>query len=79
MDIQATKLNVMQKIMSVSKTSLLEKIDQLLENEMVVGYTVNGDPLTRKDYDLRLKKAEKQIQSGDYLTQEELEKESENW
>ncbi len=79
MDLQATKLDVLQKIMSVSKASLLKKIDNLLEEEMIVGYTVKGDPLTKKMYNLRLEKAEKQIQSGDYVTQEELEKESSNW
>lgn len=79
MDIQERKLNVMQKIMNVSKESLLNKIDQLLEEEMIVGYTTSGVPLTRKDYNHRLTIAEKQIKSGQYTSQEELERESENW
>lgn len=79
MDIKAVKLNVMQKIMNVSTEALLEKIDRLLEEEMIVGYTAKGEPLTKKDYNLRLEKAEQQIASGDYLTQEDLEKEAENW
>lgn len=79
MDIQERKWDVMQKIMHVSKESLLDKIDQLLENEMIVGYTVTGDPLTRKEYNHRLRVAEQQLKSGHYTTQEELEKESENW
>jgi hypothetical protein len=79
MNLQETKLAVMQKIMSVSKTSLLEKIDRLLEEEMVVGYTAEGEPLTKELYNLRLKKAEEQLKSGQYTTQEDLEKESENW
>ncbi len=79
MGLQKTKLSVMQKIMSVSKASLLEKIDKLLEEEMIVGYTVDGKPLTKKAYDMRLQKAEEQLSSGEYVSQEELEKESENW
>ncbi len=79
MGLQKTKLSVMQKIMSVSKASLLDKIDKILEEEMIVGYTVEGKPLTKKAYDLRLEHAEKQLESGEYLSQEELEKESENW
>lgn len=79
MDIQTTKLDVMQKIMSVSKESLLEKIDKLLENEMVIGYTTSGEPLTKELYNKRLQKAQEQILSGAYTTQEDLEKESENW
>jgi DNA-binding Lrp family transcriptional regulator len=79
MGLQKTKLSVMQKIMSVSKASLLDKIDKLLEEEMIVGYTADGKPLTKKAYDMRLQKAEEQLSSGEYVSQEELEKESENW
>jgi len=79
MDIQTAKLDVMQKIMAVSKTSLLEKINTLLDQEMIVGYTTGGDPLTKESYNLRLQTAEKQLLSGEYTTQEDLEKESENW
>ena len=79
MDIKAAKLDVMKKIRNVSKESLIAKIDKLLEEEMVVGYTVQGEPLTKKEYDLRLENAEKQIASGDFTTQEDLEKEVENW
>jgi hypothetical protein len=45
MDLQNTKLEVMQKIMSVSTPSLLEKINNILDNEMIVAYTVDGKPL----------------------------------
>lgn len=79
MDLESVKLGVMKKIMHVSKASLLEKIDQLLEKEMIVGYTVDGEPLTKESYNKRLVVAEKQIASDQYVTQEGLEKESENW
>ena len=79
MDIQTAKINVMQKIMNVSKASLLDKISDILDEEMVVGYTTDGQPLTKNQYNERLLVAEKQIESGDYITQEDLEKEIENW
>ncbi len=79
MDLQATKLDIMQKLMSVTKESLLDKIENLLDKEMTVGYTTNGKPLTKKTYNKRLQKAEEQILAGDYLTQEELEEKSKNW
>ena len=79
MSLQETKLNVMQKIMNVSQLSLLDKIDKLLEEEMIVGYTVNGNPLTKEAYDLRLLKAEEQLSKGDFISQEDLEKESDKW
>ncbi len=78
MDLEAKKLDVLQKIMEVSTFPLLEKINKLLEKEMIVGYTVDGKPLTKKSYNARLQIAEKQIRSGEYITQEDLEKEAEN-
>lgn len=79
MDLQKAKIYVMQKIMNVSKASLLEKISNILDEEMIVGYTTEGQPLTKSQYNERLIVAEKQIKSGDYITQEDLEKEVENW
>ena len=79
MDLQTAKINVMQKIMNVSKASLLNKISNILDEEMIVGYTTEGEPLTRLQYDERLLLAEKQIAEGNYITQEDLEKEIENW
>lgn len=51
-------------------------MEKLKEKE--VGYTTDGKPLTRQQYNERLLVAEKQIRSGDYITQEDLEKEIEN-
>ena len=69
----------MQKLMSVNKEELLEKISGILDKEMVVAYTAKGIPLTKEDYNKRLQKAEQQLLSGEFISQEELEKESENW
>ncbi len=79
MDIQTIKLDVMQKIMGVSTPSLLKKINDILDNEMVVAYTVEGKPLTKAMYNERLHLAEQQLRSGEYTAQEDLEKEAENW
>ena len=78
-DLQAAKLNLVQKLLGGNNGPLLEKIEKMLEKEMVVGYTVEGKPLTKAAYDKRLAKAEKQIAAGKYTTQEDLEKESANW
>lgn len=79
MNIEAAKLDVVQKILSVKTESIIDKINKILEKEMIVGYTVEGKPLTKKAYNKRLEKAEQEIESGNYVTQEELEKESANW
>ena len=78
-DLQAAKLNLVQKLLGVTNGSLIEKIEKMLEKEMIVGYTVEGKPLTKAAYNKRLAKAEKQIEAGKFTTQEDLEKESANW
>ncbi|WP_199898076.1 hypothetical protein [Marinilabilia salmonicolor] len=42
MDLQTAKTNVMQKIMNVSKSSLLEKIGNILDEEMIIGMSLKG-------------------------------------
>jgi hypothetical protein len=79
MDLQTTKINVMQKIMNVSKASLLKKINNILDEEMIVGYTITGESLTLQQYNERLLMAEKQIADKNYISQEDLEKEIEAW
>lgn len=79
MDLQTTKLDVIQKIMGVSTPSLLEKTSNILENEMKVAYTVDGKPLTKAMYNDQLHIEEQQLQSGEYITQEDIEGEVENW
>lgn len=79
MNIQAAKLDIVQKILIVKQEAIIEKINKILDKELIVGYTAEGKPLTKNAYNKRLQKAEEQIQSGDYMTQAEIEKESENW
>lgn len=79
MGLQASKLSLVQKILSLNQKSVIDKIDELLEREMIVGYTVNGKPLTKAAYNERIAIAEKQLQNGDFISQEDLEKDSENW
>lgn len=79
MGLQASKLSLVQKILSLNQESVIDKIDELLEREMIVGYTVDGKPLTKAAYNERIAIAERQLQYGETISQEDLEKESENW
>ena len=40
-----------------------------------VGYTIDGEPITKEDLKTRVKAASKRVKSGDYITQEEVDKE----
>ncbi len=45
----------------------------------VVGYNVDGTPITKEDFKRRVKEASNRVKAGSYITQEDLEKEIENW
>ncbi len=79
MKIQERKYNVIQKLMSLDAEILLDKIEKILDEEMIVAYAVEGQPLTLEAYNKRLEKGEEQIKNGNFITQEDLERESENW
>ena len=79
MDIQAAKLDLVEKVLHISTQELIDKLNKILEREMVVAYTVDGKPLTQKDYNNRLAKGEKDIMGGNFSSQEDLENESETW
>jgi hypothetical protein len=79
MDIQATKLDLLQSILSLEKESLLLKIKELIDSEMIVGYTTAGEPLTKYQYNQLLEQSEKEVKEGKFHTQEEVEKMIKNW
>ena len=61
MNIQAVKLDLVQKLLSVQNEQVLNKINQILEKEIIVAYTIEGKPLTKEQYNKNLLAAEKKI------------------
>ncbi len=45
----------------------------------IVGYDTNGKPITEKELKERVKSASKRVKTGDFISEEEIEKEIENW
>ena len=81
MDIQTEKLYLIAELAGIQDIRIIEQIKELLrrKNDPVVGFGIEGDPITRKQLVKRIEEAEKRIDSGEYTTQEDLEKESEGW
>jgi hypothetical protein len=50
MNTEALKINLTQRILDLSDVKLLQKIAKLLDNEKVVGYDTEGNPIYEKDY-----------------------------
>ena len=49
------------------------------EEPEVVGYEVDGTPITQEDLKKRVKADSARVKAGHYTTQEDLEKEMESW
>jgi predicted ribonuclease YlaK len=49
------------------------------EGTDAVGYKVDGTPITKEDVRKRVKAASARVKAGDYISQEDLEKEVEGW
>ena len=82
MDIQTTKLELMQRILSSNKASLLAKLKSVNDNEQekeIVGYTIKGDPLTITSMNEKLQRGEEDIKAGRVTSDEDLTKEIDTW
>lgn len=81
MDIQATKLELIQYLLNTQKESLLLKVRELvlMESDEVVGFTAKGEPLTVLSLNTKWERAEEDYRTGRVTTDEDLEKEIENW
>ncbi len=49
------------------------------EEAIVVGYEADGSPITKETLINEAREASAQVKSGNYITQEDLEKEVNNW
>lgn len=45
----------------------------------VVGYNVDGSPITKENLIKRARAASKRVKSGDFIAHEEVEKKIDNW
>ncbi len=83
MDLQTRKLFVIQEILAVSNEKIMEKLETLLKSnrskDEILGYTLEGNPINKEAYIHDIDEARSQIKDGRYISQEELEKRSENW
>lgn len=59
--------------------ALIKSYHEAEQEEEIVAHTVDGKPLTLAEYRQDIMKAEAEIDRGEYITQEDLEKEVRSW
>lgn len=81
MDIQATKLELIQYLLDSRKESFLLKMKELVSQDKseAIGYTTDGEILTTELLNSKLERAENDYKGGRITSDEDLEKEIESW
>lgn len=78
--VKAAKYELIQEIMAITDNALLSELKEILQGrKRVVAYTVDGQPLTEKDYQEMVITAADEAKSGNYITQEEVDKRIAEW
>lgn len=70
------------KSLNTADENLLKIVKEAIDNyneEEIVAYSVDGKPLTRKEYNQKISAAVLDFKKGNYTTQEDLEKEIDSW
>jgi predicted Zn-dependent protease len=49
------------------------------EQTKFIGFTIDGEPITKQDLKKRAKKASERVKSGDYISQEEVDEKVKDW
>jgi len=78
MDIQVKKLELIEWIAQISDINIISKMDKIRRTYLTMS-NENIKPMTVKEFYASIERAEEDIKSGRIYTQEEVEKESENW
>ena len=79
MTIQAKKLDLIERLIWLTDADALNKIDKFLNKTIKEKYESKLHPMTGAQYKARLDKAEDDLKHIRIITQDDLEKESENW
>lgn len=58
------KINVAQRILNLSNNKLLKKISDILDEENIIGYDGEGNPVTHEEYIEDIKSALQQFKEG---------------
>ena len=64
MKIEALKINLVQRILNIRDSSVLEEIDSLINSTNIIGYDGKGKPITEEDYMMELDTINKDIDGG---------------
>jgi hypothetical protein len=79
MSLETIKINLAKQLFNVEEESVLMEIKSILDNQVVVAYTIKGKPLSVKEYNASLNEAEEDIKAGRTTDSSTLKEEVKQW
>jgi hypothetical protein len=64
MKTETLKINITQRILNINDNKILSKIAKLLDEENIVGYDADGNPIAEKEYTEDIHEALHQLSEG---------------
>lgn len=64
MKTETLKINITQRILNINDNKILSKIAKLLDEENIVGYDADGNPIAEKEYTKDIHEALHQLNEG---------------
>lgn len=78
-DIQTRKLHLIEDISRLDDPQIIAKVEELLRYNRKATYEAQLKPMTTAELQSRIDASEAAINEGRVISQEDLEKEAENW
>ncbi|MGO4821437.1 MULTISPECIES: hypothetical protein [unclassified Flavobacterium] len=73
MNIEAHKNQLIKKLIEVQDETLLDKIEAILNNDLIIGQTIDGDSLTKSQYIAHIESISQSVADGaETYTSEEV-------
>jgi len=81
MNIQSEKINLIERITHIDDINILFQLKELLgtTSNPVVGYDIDGNPITKSSLSKSLKEAKKRYKAGKFITQDAVEIAAKKW
>jgi hypothetical protein len=79
MNIESTKIDLAKQLFNINEEAVLMQIKTILDKKEIVAYTTDGIPLTRKEYIKAITEADKDVENGNYISQDQLLENIKKW
>ncbi|MEQ8645956.1 MAG: hypothetical protein RIC06_02140 [Cyclobacteriaceae bacterium] len=79
MNIAVKKVELIEWLTRIEDKSLLDQVDTIKKKAIAESYEAKQKPMSSSRYKSLLDQAEEEYKNGKVTSQEDLEKESENW